>query len=75
MNQDGHVNFLLQVMLNGFLGDLQAKICHACEYHELIVNSGAMFARNPYNTEFGRRVAFFQTDESSCFLPATGLNS
>ena len=26
--------------------------------------SGALFARNPYNTEFADRVAFFQTDDT-----------
>jgi cellobiose phosphorylase len=30
---------------------------------ELDPNSGALFARNPYNTEFANRVAFFDVDE------------
>ena len=30
---------------------------------EVDPNSGALFARNPYNTEFGDRVAFFEVDD------------
>jgi len=45
------------------LGDFRAK----SQMHvitELDVSSGAIFARNPYNTEFNGRVAFFDVDET-----------
>ena len=44
------------------LGDLSAK----CAMHvttELDAKTGALFARNPFNTEFPDRVAFFDADE------------
>jgi cellobiose phosphorylase len=45
------------------LGDLRPK----CTMHvitEVDPNSGALFARNQYNTEFGGRVAFLDVDDS-----------
>ena len=44
------------------LGDLKPKTAmHIIT--EIDPNTGAFFAKNPYNTEFGNRVAFFDTDE------------
>jgi len=44
------------------LGDLRPKTAmHVIT--ELDPNSGALFARNPYNTEFPDRVAFFDSDD------------
>ena len=44
------------------LGDLRHKTAmHVIT--ELDPKSGALFARNPYNTEFSERVAFFDTDD------------
>ena len=44
------------------LGDLRSKSAmHVMT--EIDPNSGALFARNPYNTEFADRVAFFDVDE------------
>ena len=44
------------------LGDLRPK--SAMHISTVVdVNSGAIFARNPYNTEFAERIAFFQTDD------------
>jgi cellobiose phosphorylase len=44
------------------LGDLRPKtVMHVTT--ELDPNSGALFARNPYNTEFADRVAFFDVDD------------
>jgi cellobiose phosphorylase len=44
------------------LGDLREKSAmHVSS--EIHAQSGALFARNPYNTEFAERVAFFDTDE------------
>ena len=46
------------------LGDLRSK----CAMHvltEIDPSSGALFARNAYNTEFSGRVAFFDVDELS----------
>ncbi len=47
------------------LGDLRSKsqMHVVCERD---TGSGALFARNPYNTEFGGRVAFFDTDAGDC---------
>ncbi|MEL1264000.1 glucoamylase family protein [Pseudoxanthomonas putridarboris] len=47
------------------LGDLRVK----SQMHivsELDADSGVLTARNPYNTEFNGRVAFFDTDASGC---------
>ncbi|WP_372012499.1 GH36-type glycosyl hydrolase domain-containing protein [Pseudoxanthomonas sp. 10H] len=47
------------------LGDLRAKSqMHVVSERETA--TGGMFARNPYNTEFGGRVAFFDTDAVGC---------
>ncbi len=46
------------------LGDLRPKTTmHVIT--EIDPNSGALFARNPYNTEFPDRTAFFDVDERS----------
>jgi cellobiose phosphorylase len=46
------------------LGDLRAKSAmHVTT--EVDSKSGALFARNPYNSEFPDRVAFFDVDDSS----------
>jgi len=46
------------------LGDLRAK--HAMHIvTEIDASSGALFARNAYNTEFSNRVAFFDVDDIS----------
>jgi cellobiose phosphorylase len=46
------------------LGDLRPKSAmHVIT--EIDPNSGALFARNPYNTEFRDRTAFFDVDETS----------
>ncbi|MGB4850571.1 MAG: glucoamylase family protein [Saprospiraceae bacterium] len=46
------------------LGDLRSKtMMHVVT--ELELNSGAILARNSYNTEFGRRIAFFDVDDAS----------
>ncbi|MDO9630769.1 MAG: cyclic beta 1-2 glucan synthetase, partial [Humidesulfovibrio sp.] len=46
------------------LGDLRSKTAmHVVT--EIDLNSGALFARNPYNTEFGGRTAFFDVDEAT----------
>ena len=46
------------------LGDLRPKSSmHVIT--EIDPNSGALFARNPYNTEFGNRVAFFDVDDTT----------
>ncbi len=44
------------------LGDIRSKTSMNI-ITELDPESGAVFARNPYNTEFARRVAFFDVDE------------
>ena len=41
------------------LGDLRPKIGDARGHRDSTPPSGALFARNPYNTEFAGRVAFF----------------
>ncbi len=44
------------------LGDLRGKsLMHVVTEHD--AETGALFARNPYNTEFGGRVGFFDVDE------------
>ncbi|MBI4632917.1 MAG: cyclic beta 1-2 glucan synthetase [Deltaproteobacteria bacterium] len=46
------------------LGDLRSKTTmHVIT--EIDANSGALFARNPYNTEFPDRTAFFDVDEAT----------
>ncbi|WP_435549659.1 GH36-type glycosyl hydrolase domain-containing protein [Desulfobacterium sp. N47] len=46
------------------LGDLRSKSSmHVIT--EIDANSGAFFARNPYNTEFPDRTAFFDVDETN----------
>ncbi|MBP6333935.1 MAG: cyclic beta 1-2 glucan synthetase, partial [Bacteroidia bacterium] len=45
------------------LGDVRSKTVMNV-VTELDPESGALFARNSYNTEFARRVAFFDVDES-----------
>ena len=46
------------------LGDLQPKsTMHVTT--ELDADSGALFARNPYNTEFADRIAFFDVDDTN----------
>ncbi len=44
------------------LGDLRAKSAMHVST-EIDSRSGALYARNPYNTEFAERVAFFDVDE------------
>jgi cyclic beta-1,2-glucan synthetase len=45
------------------LGDLRSKTAmHVTT--EIDSGSGAVFARNPYSTEFAERIAFFQTDDT-----------
>ncbi|UNK49694.1 cyclic beta 1-2 glucan synthetase [Lysobacter sp. S4-A87] len=51
------------------LGDLRSKSqMHVVS--ELHAGIGVLTARNPYNTEFGGRVAFFDTDASGCSYTA-----
>ena len=46
------------------LGDLRPKsVMHVTT--EIDPHSGALFARNPYNTEFADRIAFFDVDDAS----------
>jgi cellobiose phosphorylase len=46
------------------LGDLRPKsVMHVIT--EVDPQSGALLARNPYNTEFGSRVAFFNVDDAT----------
>ncbi|HLF97245.1 MAG TPA: glucoamylase family protein [Methylococcaceae bacterium] len=46
------------------LGDLRAKSTpHVVT--DCAIQSGALFARNPYNTEFADRVAFFDVDDAA----------
>ncbi|OQA84974.1 MAG: N,N'-diacetylchitobiose phosphorylase [Lentisphaerae bacterium ADurb.Bin242] len=46
------------------LGDLRSKTAmHVIT--EIDQNTGALFARNPYNTEFYKRTAFFDVDDMS----------
>ncbi len=63
-NQSGRTR---QLSATGYvewvLGDLRAKTgMHVVT--EVDLNTGALFARNFYNTEFSGRVAFFDTDEA-----------
>ncbi|WP_295446814.1 glycoside hydrolase family 94 protein [uncultured Thiodictyon sp.] len=46
------------------LGDLRPKTTPYV-ITEIDPSSGALFARNPYNTEFGRRLAFFDVDDAT----------
>jgi cellobiose phosphorylase len=49
------------------LGDLRPKSAlHVIT--EIDPHSGALFARNSYNTEFADRVAFFSVDDRSCTM-------
>jgi len=51
------------------LGDLRVKSqMHVVSEHDAA--SGVLTARNPYNTEFAGRVAFFDTDASGCSFTA-----
>lgn len=51
------------------LGDLRVKSqMHVIS--ELHADSGLLTARNPYNTEFNGRVAFFDTDANGCSYTA-----
>ncbi|OPX93977.1 MAG: N,N'-diacetylchitobiose phosphorylase [Syntrophorhabdus sp. PtaB.Bin006] len=46
------------------LGDLRSKsVMHVITRIDHL--SGALFARNPYNTEFGNRTAFFNVDDAT----------
>ncbi|HEX4850457.1 MAG TPA: cyclic beta 1-2 glucan synthetase, partial [Puia sp.] len=51
------------------LGDLRSK-CNMHIITEREVNTGAIFARNIYNTEFGSRIAFFDLDDDNKVLTA-----
>lgn len=57
-----------RISLTGYmewvLGDLRSK-SSMYVITEIDPNTGAMFARNPYNTEFTGRVAFFDVNESA----------
>jgi cellobiose phosphorylase len=46
------------------LGDLRSKTAEHV-VTEIGLNSGALFARNPYNTEFNGRTTFFDVDETT----------
>jgi len=46
------------------LGDLRPKTVMQV-ITEINPRSGALFARNPYNTEFGKRTAFFNVDDAT----------
>jgi len=46
------------------LGDLRAKSAMYV-ITEIDADSGALFARNPYNTEFPHRIAFFDVDDTA----------
>src|SRR5207253_8634963 len=45
------------------LGDLRAK-SHIHIVTEIDPESGTLYARNPYNTEFAERVGFFDVDDT-----------
>lgn len=63
-NQSGRTRHLSATgYVEWVLGDLRAKsLMHiGTEINPL---SGAVFARNPYNTEFGSRTAFFNVDDA-----------
>jgi cellobiose phosphorylase len=46
------------------LGDIRSKTVMQI-ITEVDPQSGALFARNPYNTEFGNRIAFFNVDHAT----------
>ena len=46
------------------LGDLLAEADHARDYLKSESDARALFARNPYNTEFHDRTAFFDVDDT-----------
>ena len=53
------------------LGELRAKsVMHVTT--EIGRNNGALYARNPYNTEFPDRVAFFDVDAEDASLTLSG---
>jgi cellobiose phosphorylase len=58
-------------MWNGCWGTCAAEIRYA-RHHRNRSHSGALLARNPYNTEFPDRVAFFDVDDGNRTLTATG---
>ena len=56
------------------LGDVRPKtVMHVIT--EVDPQSGALFAHNPYNAEFGNRVAFFNVDHATGRLALTGPSS
>ncbi len=64
-NQSGRAR---QLSLTGYvewvLGDLRPKsMMHIIT--EVDANGGALFARNPYSTDFSQQVAFFDVDDAS----------
>jgi cellobiose phosphorylase len=71
-NRSGRVR---QLSATGYaewvLGDLRAKtVMHVRS--EKSRSNGALYARNPYNTEFPERVAFFDVDSDAASLTLTG---
>jgi cyclic beta-1,2-glucan synthetase len=64
-NDSGRARFLsASGYVEWVLGDLRPKsTMHVIT--DLDLNSGALMARNPYNTEFAGRVAFFDVDDVS----------
>ena len=52
------------IYIEWVLGDLRSKSAMHIST-ELDARTGALFARNPYNTEFARRVAFLDVDGAS----------
>ena len=71
-NRSGRVR---QLSATGYaewvLGDLRAKSVMHITTDMSRVN-GALYARNPYNTEFPERVAFFDVDTDAANLTLTG---